>query len=80
MNPKTKVTVLGAALIVFALVVSGVQLFHVYNIYGRGSYRWYFYCAIGFVGLAGIVLAVYGLLKKEKPEQTSGVLVTDGVL
>jgi len=71
MNTKMTVLILGAALIIVALIVGGVQLLHVYNIYGAGSNRWYFYGAVGAVGLIGIILAAWGWLKKEMPTQNN---------
>jgi hypothetical protein len=62
---------LGAALVVIAVIVGGVQLLHIYNIYGSGSNKWYFYGAVGAIGLIGIALAAWGLLKEETPKQTS---------
>jgi len=56
---------IGVVLIIVALIVGGVQLLHLVNIYGAGSNRWYFYGAVGVVGLIGIILTAYGLLKKE---------------
>ena len=65
------VLVLGLALILTALIFGGVQLLHIYNIYGRGSNRWYFYGAVGTIGILGIMLVAWGLLRKEKPEQAN---------
>lgn len=65
------VLILGAVLIIVALIVGGVQLLHIYNIYGAGSNRWYFYGAVGVIGVVGIALAAWGWLRKEAPKQTS---------
>lgn len=70
MNTKMTVSVLGAMLIVIALILSGVQDLHIYNIYGASSNKWYFYGAVGIILLLGIILAAWGLLKKETPKQT----------
>jgi hypothetical protein len=54
-----------AVLIVIALIFGGVQLLHIYNIYGKGSNRWYYYGSVGVIGLIGIILAAWGFLKKQ---------------
>jgi hypothetical protein len=58
----------GVMLIVIALILGGVQLLHIYNIYGGGQNKGYFYVPVGVIGLGGIIIAAWGLLKK--PEQT----------
>lgn len=65
MDMKMTAFVLGVVLIVVALIFGGVQLLHIYNIYGKGSNRWYYYGAVGVIGLIGIILAVWSLLKKQ---------------
>ena len=56
----------GVVLIIIALIVGGVQLLHLYNIYGAGENRWYFYGAVAVIGIIGIILAAWGLMKKEE--------------
>ena len=63
--------ILGAVLIVIALILGGVQLLHVYNIYGDISNKWYFYGAVGAIGLVGILATAWGLMKKTAPQQTN---------
>jgi uncharacterized membrane protein len=72
---KTIAVVLGIVLIAVALILGGIQFFRFANIYGSIAYRWYFYAALAVTGVVGIVLAVWGLLKKEavkeSPKQTA---------
>jgi hypothetical protein len=71
-----KVMVLGVVLIIIALVAGGVQILRIYNIYGNGnlygdaSNRWYFYGGVGLIGLIGIILVAWTLLKKDRPKET----------
>jgi hypothetical protein len=66
-NLDSKMTglVLGVVIIIIALIFGGVQLLHVYNIYGSGSNKWYYYGSIGVIGLVGIMVTVWSLLKKQ---------------
>jgi NADH:ubiquinone oxidoreductase subunit 6 (subunit J) len=70
---KTRMTALavGAALIIIALILGGLQDLHIANIYGGAENKWYFYGAVGAVLLAGIILVAWGLLKKEVPKQSN---------
>ena len=68
---KMTALILGAVLVVIALILGGVQLLHVYNIYGDSSNKWYFYGAVGVIGLVGIAAAAWGLMKKTTPQQTT---------
>lgn len=67
---KMTALVLGVLLFVVALVFGGLQLLHIYNIYGPGSNKWYFYGAVGTIGIIGIILAAWGI-PKEKTEQAN---------
>jgi hypothetical protein len=59
------ITAVGTVLIIIALILGAVQHF-VSNIAGSlGIDHWYFYGAVGIIGLIGIVLAAWGLMKKE---------------
>jgi hypothetical protein len=64
---KTGTTAIGAVLIIVALILGGLQLLHIYNIYGTSDYKWYFYGAVGVIGLIGIILAAWGLMNKDTP-------------
>lgn len=61
---------LGAVFVIIALIVGGVQILRIYNIYGSSSNRWYFYGGVGAIGLIGIVLAAWAFVKKDTPKQT----------
>ncbi len=61
---NTKIVAFGALLIVMSLIVASVQDLHIYNIYGDISNKWYFYSVIAVILIIGIILAVWGLLKK----------------
>lgn len=65
---KTKVValVLGAILIVIVVILGLVQIFRVYNIYGVAQNRLYFYGALAISGITGLILAAWGLLKKDQ--------------
>ena len=54
---KTRMTALaiGAALIIIALILGGLQDLHVSNIYKSVENKWYFYGAIG----AALILGSY---------------------
>jgi hypothetical protein len=60
---NVRITVLGMVFVVIALTLGGIQDLHVYELYGSGSYKWYFYGFIGVILLLGAILAVYGLRK-----------------
>lgn len=70
---KTRMTALaiGAALIIIALILGGLQDLHIANIYEGVENKWYFYGAVGTVLLVGIILVAWGLLKKEAPKQSN---------
>jgi hypothetical protein len=61
------ITATGIVLIIVAMILGGLQLLHIYNIYGTTDYKWYFYGAVGVIGLIGIILAAWGFMKKELP-------------
>jgi len=60
---------LGIVLIVIALILGGVQDLHMYNIYGSGANKSYFYSSIGIVLLIGIALAVWTYVRKQRPQK-----------
>ena len=59
----------GIVLIVISLILGGVQDLHVYNIYGSGANKWYFYGVIGIVFLIGIALVLWSYVKRQKPQK-----------
>ncbi len=67
---KTAVVAVGAVLIIIALILGGVQVLHIYNIYGSSANKWYYYGGVAVIGIIGIALAAYGLLNKETPAST----------
>jgi hypothetical protein len=42
-----------------------------YNFYGTEDYKWYFYGAVGIIGLVGIILTAWSAMKKEAPTPTT---------
>jgi NADH:ubiquinone oxidoreductase subunit 6 (subunit J) len=62
---------MGGVLIFVALVLAAMQDLKIVNIYGSVENKWYFYGIIGVILLVGIVMAVWGLAKKEAPKQSN---------
>jgi hypothetical protein len=62
------VLIVGAVFIVIALIFGGVQVLHIYNIYGIPENRWYYYGSVAVIGLIGIALVVWSFLKKQTTE------------
>ena len=56
--------ILGAVLFVIALILGGVHVLSVYNIYGDAANRLYFYGAVATIGIVGIMLSVWSMMKK----------------
>jgi Na+/melibiose symporter-like transporter len=69
LNSKMMWMVIGALLIIIAIILGVVQHFQVYNIYGDDSNKWYFYGLVGVIGLIGIILAAWSLMKTEQPKK-----------
>ena len=61
-----RIVIFGALLIVVSLILASVQDLHVYNIYGDVSNKWYLYGVIAAMLIIGIILAVWGLVKKSE--------------
>jgi len=62
---KITTLVLGVVLVIIALILGGVQLLRIYNVYGSGSNKWYYYGSVGAIGLLGIILALWSFLRKQ---------------
>ena len=56
--------ILGAILIIIALILGIVQHTMTYNFYGDEANKWYFYGIVGVIGLIGIIAAVWAYIKK----------------
>jgi hypothetical protein len=68
LNSKTIGTVLGLLLVLIALVLGGIELFNVYDFApAMGGRHLYVYGAFGVIGLIGLILAFWALMKKETP-------------
>jgi uncharacterized sodium:solute symporter family permease YidK len=69
LNSKTVALAVGVILIIIALILGAVRYSKAYDFgvsYGSGS-GWYFYGLAGIIGLIGIIIAVWGLMKTEAP-------------
>jgi uncharacterized membrane protein len=66
---KIAIAALGALLIIIALILGIMQHFNVYNFYGDESNKWYFYGGVVVIGLIGIVLAGWAMMKQETPKK-----------
>jgi hypothetical protein len=73
LNSKTIGVGLGAILIIIALILGAVRYSGAYDFgiaYGSGN-GWYFYGLAGVIGLVGIIIAAWALMKKETPKATT---------
>jgi len=61
---KLMIQLLGAVLIVIALILGIIQHFNIYNFYGDVANKWYFYGIVGIIGLIGIIAIAWTYLKK----------------
>ena len=71
MNTKSVALVLGLVLIIVALIAGGLQISDVYKLSGNPAHTPYFYAGVVVIGAIGVILAAYGLLRKETPKQTN---------
>lgn len=71
MDSKTTGLIFGAVLVLIALILGGMQLLEIYNFSQFVGRRLYFYGIVGIIGLLGIILALWGLMKKEVPAKTT---------
>jgi len=56
--------ILGAILIIVALILGIIQHFNVYNFYGDPANKWYFYGIVALIGIIGIIAAAWSYIKK----------------
>lgn len=73
MNSKTIGLGLGALLIIIALILGAVRYSGYSDFgfaYGSGN-GWYFYGLAGVIGLVGIIIAAWALMKKETSKATT---------
>jgi hypothetical protein len=56
--------ILGAILIIVALILGIVQHYNVYNFYGDAANKWYFYSIVALIGIIGIIAAAWSYIKK----------------
>lgn len=49
----------GLFLIMVAMLLGAIQDLRIFNIYGSGDYKWYFYSALIIILVAGIAVAVW---------------------
>jgi Na+/melibiose symporter-like transporter len=71
LNSKMMWMVIGALLIIIALILGAVRYMGAYDFgvsYGSG-YGWYFYGLAGVIGLIGIILAAWSFMKTEQPKK-----------
>jgi len=61
---KMVLLIVGVVIIVIAVIFGGIQVSHAHNFYGAAKYKWDFYGSVVVVGVVGIILAVWGALKK----------------
>ena len=62
---KMVLIIVGIVLIVIAVILGGIQVSHAHNFYGAAKNKWYFYGGVIVIGIVGIILAVWGVMKKE---------------
>jgi uncharacterized membrane protein YuzA (DUF378 family) len=68
---KQTYQILGAILIIIALILGITQHFNIYNFYGGPDYKWYFYIIVGIIGLIGIIAIAWTYLKKQTTQATN---------
>ena len=58
--------IIGAVLIIIALILGAIQHFMIggINLYGDEANKWYFYGIVGVIGLIGIIAAAWSYIKK----------------
>ncbi|MCJ7767130.1 hypothetical protein MUP79_01890 [Candidatus Bathyarchaeota archaeon] len=66
---KMAVTALGALLIIIALILGAVDYLGYYDFGPMFGRHMYFYSVMGVIGLIGIILAVWPMMKQEAPKK-----------
>jgi len=58
--------IIGAVLIIIALILGAIQHFMIggINFYGEEANKWYFYGIVGVIGLIGIIAVAWSYIKK----------------
>jgi len=59
--------ILGALLIIIAIILAAVQL--IGKKFDSSNIKWYFRALFVIIGLIGIILAGWGLMKKKAPQK-----------
>jgi uncharacterized transporter YbjL len=78
LNNKTIGLGIGAILIIIALILGAVRYSGAYDFgisYGSGN-GWYFYSLAAVIGLIGIIIAAWALMKKEAPKAAATTTTT----
>jgi hypothetical protein len=57
--------ILGAVLIIIAIILGLTQHYNVYNFYGDAANKWYFYGIVAIIGIIGLIAAAWSYMKKE---------------
>lgn len=66
LNSKMMKQLSGGVLVLVAIILGGIQILRIHNIYGAGANRWYFYGLVGILGSIGIMLIIWSFVNKEK--------------
>jgi len=61
--------IIGAILIIIAIILAGVNL--IAKKFDSSDIKWYFRAMFVVIGLIGLILAGWGLMKKKTPQKTA---------